>query len=92
MTSPGGRESFKVNIGELTEKLTQLVHEGNVRKVIVAHRDMLPTLKWRWQQTDEELFAAERASRKAAPTGVDKEVEVGATGGTADFTLEVPAK
>ena len=39
MTNSNGRESFKVNIGELAEKLTQLVHEGNVRKVIVKRGD-----------------------------------------------------
>ena len=30
-----GRESFKVNLDELADRLTKLVHEGNVRRVIV---------------------------------------------------------
>jgi hypothetical protein len=30
-----GRESFKLDINELGERLGKLVHEGNVRKVIV---------------------------------------------------------
>jgi outer membrane protein assembly factor BamB len=34
-----------------------------------ADGDMVPTLRWRWQPTDEELFAAERASRTAAAAG-----------------------
>ena len=35
MAEKSGRESFKVNLDELGEKLTKLVHEGNVRRVIV---------------------------------------------------------
>jgi outer membrane protein assembly factor BamB len=34
-----------------------------------ADSNVIPTLRWRWQKTDEELFAAERAGRTAAPTG-----------------------
>ena len=32
---PTTKESFKVEIDELTDRLTKLVHEGNVRRVIV---------------------------------------------------------
>ena len=35
MTTPSGRESFKLNIDELGDRLGKLVHEGNIRKVIV---------------------------------------------------------
>lgn len=35
MTSPSGRESFKANIDDLGDRLGKIVHEGNVRKVIV---------------------------------------------------------
>jgi outer membrane protein assembly factor BamB len=33
-----------------------------------ADGDMIPTLRWRWQRTDEELFAAEHRSRTVPPT------------------------
>jgi hypothetical protein len=35
MAERSGRESFKVNLEELGDRLTKLVHEGNVRRVIV---------------------------------------------------------
>jgi hypothetical protein len=35
MAETSGRESFKVNLEELGDRLTKLVHEGNVRRVIV---------------------------------------------------------
>lgn len=35
MTNSSGRESFKLDINELGDRLAKLVHEGNVRKVIV---------------------------------------------------------
>ena len=35
MTTSNGRESFKLNIDELGDRLSKLVHEGNVRRVIV---------------------------------------------------------
>ncbi len=39
MTTSNGRESFKLNIDELSDRLSKLVHEGNVRKVIVKRDD-----------------------------------------------------
>ena len=39
MTSPPVRESFKVEIGELGERLEALVREGNVRKVVVRRHE-----------------------------------------------------
>jgi hypothetical protein len=35
MTNSSGRESFKLDINELGDRLRQLIHEGNVRRVIV---------------------------------------------------------
>ena len=39
MTNPQVRESLKVEIGELGERLEALVREGNVRKVVVRRND-----------------------------------------------------
>jgi len=39
MTNDSGRESFKIDVNTLGERLAQLVHEGNVRKVIVKRGD-----------------------------------------------------
>ena len=35
MANSNGRESFKLDINELGDRLAKLVHEGNVRRVIV---------------------------------------------------------
>jgi hypothetical protein len=35
----GRNESFKLNMDELADRLSKLVHEGNVRKVIVRRGD-----------------------------------------------------
>jgi hypothetical protein len=37
MSTSNGRESFKLDINELGDRLAKLVHEGNVRKIIVSH-------------------------------------------------------
>jgi len=39
VTNPQVRESLKVEIGELGERLEALVREGNVRKVVVRRND-----------------------------------------------------
>ncbi len=39
MSESKGRESFKVDINELSDRLGKLVHEGNVRRVIVKRED-----------------------------------------------------
>jgi hypothetical protein len=39
MTSPSTRESFKVDVADLRDRLTRLIHEGNIRKVIVKRED-----------------------------------------------------
>jgi hypothetical protein len=36
MTNSSNRESFKLDISELGDRLAKLVHEGNVRKVLVT--------------------------------------------------------
>lgn len=39
MSESSGRESFKVDINELGDRLGKLVHEGNVRRVIVKREE-----------------------------------------------------
>ncbi|MGE0057859.1 MAG: DUF4342 domain-containing protein [Dehalococcoidia bacterium] len=39
MSESNGRESFKVDINELGDRLGKLVHEGNVRRVIVKREE-----------------------------------------------------
>jgi outer membrane protein assembly factor BamB len=41
-----------------------------------ADSDVIPTVRWRWQPTDEELFAAERASRTVMPTAAGPRLSV----------------
>ena len=39
MTSSNHRDSFKLDVNELGDKLKELVHEGNVRRLIVKRED-----------------------------------------------------
>jgi hypothetical protein len=39
MADSDNRESFKLDINELSDRLTKLVHEGNIRRVIVKRDD-----------------------------------------------------
>jgi outer membrane protein assembly factor BamB len=42
-----------------------------------ADGDLLPTFRWRWQPTEEELFLAERSTPAAAPAGPAVTLEPG---------------
>ena len=39
MTETSREEEFRVSRGELVEKVKEIVHEGNIRRIIVKHDD-----------------------------------------------------
>ncbi len=39
MTTNGTKESFKLDVNEIGDKLKDLVHQGNVRRIIVKRGD-----------------------------------------------------
>jgi hypothetical protein len=39
MAEPGSRQAFQVQGGQLLEKVRELIHEGNVRRIVIKQGD-----------------------------------------------------